>query len=97
MCGLTELKELLDNNLFIQLNQEKLNIILDYQKFNNQFHEVNILLAQHKYFLREWKMLMFSKTSIQSFVYDFISLCFQMTLLKRFTKKKKFKNACLKI
>ena len=30
-----------------------------------------MLLAQHEY-LREWKMLMFSKTSIQSFVYDSI-------------------------
>ena len=30
-----------------------------------------MLLAQHEY-LREWKMLMFSKTSTQSFVYDSI-------------------------
>ena len=43
---------MVDNNLFIQLNQEKFNIILDYQKFNNQCHEVNMLLAKHRYFLR---------------------------------------------
>ena len=29
LCGSAELKKLLDNNLFIQLNQEKFNIILD--------------------------------------------------------------------
>ena len=50
LCDLAELKELVDNNLSIELNQEKCNIILDYQKFNNQFHEVNILPAQHEYF-----------------------------------------------
>ena len=52
LCSLAELKELVDNNLFIQLNQEKFNIILDYQKFNNQCHEVNMLLAKHGYFLK---------------------------------------------
>ena len=45
--SLAELKESVDNNLFIQLNQEKFNIILDYQNFNNQCHEVNMLLAKH--------------------------------------------------
>ena len=50
LCDLAELKELVDNNLSIELNQEKCNIILDYQKFNNQFHEVNILPAKHEYF-----------------------------------------------
>ena len=50
MCSLVELKELVDNNLLIQLNQEKFNIILDYQKFNNQCHEVNMSLAKHGYF-----------------------------------------------
>ena len=52
MCSSAELKELVDNNLFIKLNQEKFNIILDYQKFNNQCPEVNMLLAKHGYFLR---------------------------------------------
>ena len=50
LCSLAELKELVDNNLFIQLSQEKFNIILDYQKCNNQFNEVNMLLAKHEYF-----------------------------------------------
>ena len=45
-----ELKELVDNNRFSQLSQEKFNIILDYQKRNNQCHEVNILLAKQGYF-----------------------------------------------
>ena len=49
---LAELKELVGNNIFIQLYQGKLNIILDYQKFNNQCDEVNRLLAKHGYFLR---------------------------------------------
>ena len=52
LCSLAELRELVDNNLFIQLNQEKFNIILDYQKFNKQCHEVNILLAKYRCFLR---------------------------------------------
>ena len=52
LCSLAELRELVDNNLFTQLNQEKFNIILDYQKFNKQCHEVNILLAKHRCFLR---------------------------------------------
>ena len=51
LCSLAELKELVDNNLFIQLNQEKFNMILGYQKFNNQCHKVNMLLAKHRYFL----------------------------------------------
>ena len=56
LCSSTELKELIDNNLFTQLNQEKFNIILDYQKFNNQCHEVNMLLAKHGYFLRVFEL-----------------------------------------
>ena len=52
LCRSAELKESVDNNLFIQLNQEKFIMILDYQKFNNQCHEVNMLLAKHGYFLR---------------------------------------------
>ena len=56
LISLAELKELVDNNLFIQLNQEKFNIILDYQKFNNQCHKVNMLLAKHGYFLRVFKL-----------------------------------------
>ena len=51
-----ELNESVDNNLFIQLNPEKFNIILDYQKFNNQCHEVNMLLAKHGYFLRVFEL-----------------------------------------
>ena len=50
LCDLAELKESVDNNLSIQLNQEKCNIILDYQTFNNQFCKVNILPAKHEYF-----------------------------------------------
>ena len=56
LISLAELKELVDNNLFIQLNQEKFNIILDYQKFNNQCHEVNMLLTKHRYFLRVFEL-----------------------------------------
>ena len=56
LCSSAELKESVDNNLFIQLNQEKFNIILDYQKFNNQCHEVNMLLAKQGYFLRVFEL-----------------------------------------
>ena len=34
-CSSETLKELIDSNLFIQLNQEKFNISLDHQKFNS--------------------------------------------------------------
>ena len=56
LCSSDELKELVDNNLFIQFNQENFNIILDYQKFNNQCHEVNMLLTKHRYFLRVFEL-----------------------------------------
>ena len=36
------LKESIDSNLLIQLNQEKLIISLDYQKFNSQYHEIDM-------------------------------------------------------
>ena len=35
LCSLAESKESIDSNLFDELNQEKFNIILDYQKLNN--------------------------------------------------------------
>ena len=50
LCSLAELKESAGNNLFIQLNQEIFNMILDYQKFNNQCHKIKVLLARHIYF-----------------------------------------------
>ena len=50
-CNLEALKDSKDNNLFIQLNQEKSTINLDYQKLNNQCHEVHMILAKHGYFL----------------------------------------------
>ena len=53
---LAELKESVHNNIFIQLYQETFNIILDYQKFNNQCDEVNRLLAKHGYFLRVFEL-----------------------------------------
>ena len=55
-CSLAELKESINSNLFVQLSQEKFNIILDYQKFNNQCHEVNMLLAKRGYFLRVFEL-----------------------------------------
>ena len=56
LCSSAELKESVDNNLFIQLNQEKFSIILGYQEFNNQCHEVNMLLVKHAYFLRVFEL-----------------------------------------
>ena len=56
ICSLSELKESIDKNLFIKLNKEKFNIVLDHQKFNNQCHEVNTLLAKHGYFLRFFEL-----------------------------------------
>ena len=51
-----ELKELVDNNLFIQLNQKKFNVILDYQKFNNECHKVNMFLAKQRYLFRVFEL-----------------------------------------
>ena len=31
-------------------------MVLDYQKFNNQCHEINLLLAKHGYFLRVFEL-----------------------------------------
>ena len=56
LCSLAEIKVSVDNNLFIQLNQKKINIILDYQKFNNQCHKVNMFPAKHGYFLRVFEL-----------------------------------------
>ena len=50
------MKESIDDNLIIELNQEKFNIVLDYQKLNNQCHEVNVLLAKRRYLLRAFKL-----------------------------------------
>ena len=33
-----------------------INITLDYQKFDNQCHEVNMILAKHGYFLRVFEL-----------------------------------------
>ena len=33
-----------------------INITLDYRKFNNQCHEVNMILAKHGYFLRVFEL-----------------------------------------
>ena len=51
-CSSETLKESIDSNLFIHHNQEKLNISLDYQKLNSQWHEINMTLAKYGYFLR---------------------------------------------
>ena len=55
-CNLNALKHSLDNNLFTEYNQEKFKMFLDYQKFNNQYHEVNMILAKREYFLREFEL-----------------------------------------
>ena len=55
-CSSKTLKELIDSNLFIQLNEEKFNISLDHQKFNSQCHEINMALAKYGYFLRLFEL-----------------------------------------
>ena len=55
-CSSETLKESIDSNLFIQLNQEKLNVNLGYQKFNSQYHEINMTLAKYGYFLRVFEL-----------------------------------------
>ena len=54
-CNSETLKETIDSNLFIQLNQE-INISLDYQKFNSQCYEINMTLAKYGYFLRVFEL-----------------------------------------
>ena len=56
LCSINELEEVRDNNLFDQSNQKEFNLVLDYQKFNNQCHEINMLLAKHGYFLRVFEL-----------------------------------------
>ena len=55
-CSSETLKELMDSNLFIHLNQEKFNISLDYQKPNSQWHEINLTFAKCSYFLRVFEL-----------------------------------------
>ena len=55
-CSSETLKELIDSNLFIHLHQEKCNVSLDYQKFNSQWHEINMTLAKYGYFLRVFEL-----------------------------------------
>ena len=55
-CSSETLKDSIDSNLFIQLNQEKFNINLDYQKFNSQCYEINMTLAKYGYFLRMFEL-----------------------------------------
>ena len=55
-CSSETLKDSIDSNLFIQLNQEKFNINLDYQKFNSQCYEINMTLAKYDYFLRMFEL-----------------------------------------
>ena len=56
LCSVYELKESIDNNLFVQSNQKKFDIVLDYQKFNSECHEINLLLAKYGYFLRVFEL-----------------------------------------
>ena len=55
-CSSETLKESMDSNLFIHLNQEKFNISLDYQKLNSQWHEINMTFAKCGYFLRVFEL-----------------------------------------
>ena len=55
-CSVDELKESIDNNSFVQLNNKKIDMVFDYQKFNSQCHEINLLLAKYGYFLRVFEL-----------------------------------------
>ena len=50
--SLKMLNESIDNTYLFNL----IKITLDYQKFNNQCHEVNMILAKHGYFLRVFEL-----------------------------------------
>ena len=45
-CSSEKLNESIESKLFIQLNQEKFNISLDYQKFRSQCHQINMILTK---------------------------------------------------
>ena len=55
-CSVDELKESIDNNSFVQLNNKKIDMVFGYQKFNSQCYEINLLLAKYGYFLRVFEL-----------------------------------------
>ena len=58
ICGLDDLKLCINNNFLFDTLYEnsKYKLILDYQKFNANCHEINSLLAKNEYFLRIFEL-----------------------------------------
>ena len=57
-CSLSDLRQELpiEDNLFLQLNKEKIFLALDNPKFNIQCHKINGILAAYGYFLRLFEL-----------------------------------------
>ena len=58
ICGSDDLKWSINNNfLFNDLYENsKYKLVLDYRKFNANYHEINSMLAKHGYFLRIFEL-----------------------------------------
>ena len=56
ICDKNEFKILIDEKLIDQLDEEKYKFILDLQKFNNNYYEINYLLSKCNYFLRVFEL-----------------------------------------
>ena len=56
VCNFEGFKESIYSNLIEQLEEWKLQFILDLQKFNNICHEINLILSKHDYFLRIFEL-----------------------------------------
>ena len=65
-CSLSDLRQELpiEDNLFFQLNKEKVSLTLNNQKFNAQCHKINAVLTVHGYFLR----MLFFKNIFKNFL-----------------------------
>ena len=57
-CSLNDLRQELpiEDNLFLQLNEDKFSLVLYNQKFNTQCHKINGILAAYGYFLRIFEL-----------------------------------------
>ena len=56
VCDKNEFKKPIDEKLIEQLDEEKYKFILDFQKFNNKYYEINWFLSKYNNFLRVFEL-----------------------------------------
>ena len=56
ICDKNELKTVIDEKLIDQLDEGKYYFVLDLQKFDNKFYEINSFVSKYGYFLRVFEL-----------------------------------------